>query len=114
MIDGVQNKLPVRFGTALLSNKILKVKKKILPTHIQSEPKVKPKQQALPISLNIVKLNYIQGGKGVKGPSEEMLIFVFDDFYVIACDLKIQIYKINSPYKQKVYSLELFVVLFRE
>ena len=46
---------------------------------------------------------------GVKGPSEHILIFVF---YAIACDLKISIYKVNSPYKQKVYSLELFIVIF--
>ena len=66
------------------------------------------------ISLIIEKFNYIQGGKCEKGPSEQILIFVFDDFYVIACDLKILIYKVNSPYKQKVYSLELFLVIFRK
>ena len=46
--------------------------------------------------------------KGVKAPSEQIFIFVF---YVIACDLKISIYKVNSPHKQKVYSLELFLVI---
>ena len=57
-------------------------------------------QQGLPISLNIEKFNQIQGGKGVKGPSERIFIFVFDVFYVIACDLKISIYKVNSPHKK--------------
>ena len=54
----------------------------------------------------------IQGGKGEKGPSEQIFIFVLDVFYVIACNLKISIYKVNSPYKKYVYSLELFLVIF--
>ena len=49
--------------------------------------------QGLSISLNIEKFNQIQGGKGVKGPSEQILIFVFEVLYVIACDLKISIYR---------------------
>ena len=59
----------------------------------------------MPISLCIKKFNYIQGGKGVKGPSEEIFIFIFDEFYVISCDFKKSIYEVNSSYKQKVYSL---------
>ena len=35
-------------------------------------------------------------------------------FDEIACDLKIWIYKVNSPYKKYVYSLELFPVIFRK
>ena len=41
------------------------------------------------------------GGKGVKGPSAQIFIFVFGVFDVIACDLKISIYRVNSPYKKK-------------
>ena len=33
-------------------------------------------------------------------------------YHVIACDLKISIYKVNSPYKKNVYSLELFLGIF--
>ena len=50
---------------------------------------------------------------GIKGTSEQILIFFFYVFHVIACDKKISIYNVNSPYKQKVYSLELFLVIFR-
>ena len=50
----------------------------------------------------------IQGGKGVKGPSEQIFILVFDVYHVRACDLKISIYNVNSSYKKYVYSLELF------
>jgi hypothetical protein len=39
-------------------------------------------------------------GKGVKGPSEQTFIFAFGVFYVIVYDLKISIYKVNSPYKK--------------
>ena len=35
-------------------------------------------------------------------------------YHVIACDLKISIYKVNFPYKKYVYSLELFLVIFRK
>ena len=38
----------------------------------------------------------IQGVKGVKGPSEQILI-ILD---VLSCDLKISIYKVNSPNKK--------------
>ena len=39
-----------------------------------------------------------------KGPSEQIFIFVFDGFFVIACDLKISIYKVDSHYKKYAYS----------
>ena len=47
---------------------------------------------------DFIKYWEIQVGKGVKGHSEQTLFFVF---YVIACDLKIFIYKVHSPYKPR-------------
>ena len=41
-------------------------------------------------------------GDGVKWPSEQIFIFAFYVFYVIACNLKISFYKINSPLKKSV------------
>ena len=50
----------------------------------------------LPISLNIEKLNQIQGGKGVLGPSEQIFIFGFLCYSLQFENLN---YKVNSPYK---------------
>ena len=56
----------------------------------------------MPISLKIEKFNLAQAGKVVKGPSEQILTFILMFYHVIACDLKISIYKVNSPYKKQV------------
>ena len=52
------------------------------------------------VFANYIKYWKVQGRKGVKGPSEQILILVFIVFYVIACDLKISIYKLNYPFKK--------------